>query len=182
MLVAGSHRHAYRVTSALHTLALLPRARLLIAGRLAWSSSALEDVGTLASELDVSDRVEMLGPYAQRAAPAVFQRAHVLVHTQYNDACPSVVLEAMACGLPVVYSNSGGTPELVGDDAGVGVAVAEDWEREQVPEPAALAEAVTMVASRRAEMGAAARQRAVERFDVEPWLDRHTYVFERIVR
>ena len=35
-----------------------------------------------------------------------------------NDPCPNVVLEAMACGLPVVHAASGGTVELVGDEAG----------------------------------------------------------------
>ena len=32
-----------------------------------------------------------------------------------NDACPNVVVEALASGLPVVFVRSGGTPEIVGD-------------------------------------------------------------------
>ena len=32
-----------------------------------------------------------------------------------HEACPNVVLEAMASGLPILHNNSGGVPELVGD-------------------------------------------------------------------
>ena len=76
------------------------------------------------------------------------QSADILLHTKYNDPCPTVVLEAMACGLPVVYSASGGTPELVGDDAGIGVDAPLDWEHDHPPAPEALAEAVLVVAAR----------------------------------
>ena len=40
-----------------------------------------------------------------------------------NDACPNVIIEALACGLPVIYVPSGGVPELV---RGAGVAFASD--------------------------------------------------------
>ena len=52
----------------------------------------------------------------------MLRRAHVLLHTKVNDPCPTAVIEAMACGLPVAYPASGGTVELVGDEAGIGVA------------------------------------------------------------
>ena len=56
------------------------------------------------------------------------RRAHLLLHTKVKDPCPSTVVEAMACGLPVVYPASGGTVELVGDEAGIGVAHADTWD------------------------------------------------------
>ena len=40
----------------------------------------------------------------------------------------------MAAGLPVVHPASGGTVELVGDDAGVGVPHPESWERDEPPQ------------------------------------------------
>ncbi|HRZ18853.1 MAG TPA: glycosyltransferase [Methanofastidiosum sp.] len=30
-----------------------------------------------------------------------------------NDSCPNTVIEAIRCGVPIIYDNSGGTPELV---------------------------------------------------------------------
>ena len=69
----------------------------------------------------------------RRTRPAIFRRAHVLLHTKVNDPCPSVVIEAMASGLPVVYARSGGVPELVGDDAGIGVPHPDGFERDEPP-------------------------------------------------
>jgi glycosyltransferase involved in cell wall biosynthesis len=87
----------------------------------------------------------------------------------------------MACGRPVVYSKSGGVPELVGDVAGVGVDAELSWEREIAPDPAALAEGVNGVRNTLATYSSAARARAVERFDVSRWLSRHREVFEGLV-
>jgi len=97
-----------------------------------------------------------------------------------NDPCPTAVIEAMACGLPVVYAASGGTPELVGDEAGIGVPHPDGWEHDIPPEPAALAEAVAVVFGRLEEYAASARRRAVERFALEPWLERHGELFTEL--
>src|SRR5206468_10667956 len=121
------------------------------------------------------------GTYTQAAAPDVFRSADVLLHTKYNDPCPGLVVEAMACGLPVVYSSSGGVPELVGQDAGIGLPAPLDWERQHPPEPEALAEAVIQVVDRLEDYREAARRRAVEAFDSRPWIARHLEVFRGLL-
>ena len=138
-------------------------------------------VEPLVAELGLAGRVELVGEYDQRDAPALFRRAHLLLHTKVLDPCPTLVLEAMACGLPVVYPASGGTVELVGDEAGVGVPHPVSWERDEPPEPEAMADAVERVVGDLAVFGAAARARAVERFALEPWLERHAELFARLV-
>ena len=148
-----------------------PDARLLVAGRVVLDPVPLLD------ELGLRDRVELLGRYAQRDAPALYGRAHLLLHTKVNDPCPNVVLEAMACGLPVVYPASGGTLELVGDDAGIGVPHPDGWERDEPPPAEAMAAAVARVLANLDALSAAARRRAVERFPLDRWLDRHAELF-----
>ncbi len=179
LLLGGDQTQAYRLELALRTLdALLtrhPDARLLVTGRLV---SPLEP---LVGELGLRDRVELVGEYAQRDAPAVFRRAHLLLHTKVLDPCPTLVLEAMATGLPVVYPASGGIVELVGDAGGVGVPHPESWERDQPPGPDALADAVDRVLADLTGYAARARARAVERFSLEPWLDRHSALFSELV-
>ena len=175
LLLGGDQTQAYRLEVALQTLARLPEAKLIVTGRL------VSDPQPLLRELGIADRVEFAGRYAQSEAPALFRRAHLLLHTKVMDPCPTAVIEAMACGLPVVYSASGGTVELVGEEAGIGVPHPESWERDLPPDPEALAAAMTTALAERERYAAAARRRAVERFALGPWLDRHEELFRDVV-
>jgi glycosyltransferase involved in cell wall biosynthesis len=178
LLLGGDQTQAYRLEIGLRTFARVvesePDARLLVTGRL------ISPAEPLLEELGLRDRVAFVGRYAQRDAPTIIRRAHVLLHTKVKDPCPSAVIEAMACGLPVVYPASGGTVELVGEDAGIGVPHSESWERDEPPSPEALADAVALVVGDLASYGAAARRRAVDRFALGPWLDRHAALFEEL--
>jgi glycosyltransferase involved in cell wall biosynthesis len=187
LLLAGNQYQRYRLETALATLRLVraerPAARLLVTGRLSWDA----DPRILRREADevldasgVREHVELTGTFSQRNAPLLYRRADVLLHTKYNDPCPTAILEAMACGVPVVYSASGGTPELVGSAAGIGVPAPLDWQRDHPPDPAALAEATLQVLERHADHAAAARERALH-FDLEQWVERHRRVFEKLV-
>jgi glycosyltransferase involved in cell wall biosynthesis len=185
LLLGGSQDTWYRVDAALQVLALVAKrvagVRMIVTGRLRWihqPEEARRQIEARARELGVADRLVLHGPYAQQDAPAIYRRADILVHTKYNDPCPGVVIEAMASGLPVVYSRSGGVPELAGGDAGIGIEAPLSWEHDIPPDPAAMAEAVLVVAARLPEYSRAARQRAVEAFDIQHWLARHRAVFE----
>jgi glycosyltransferase involved in cell wall biosynthesis len=179
LLLGGDQTQSYRLELALRTFALVlasePDARLLVTGRLVSRPEPLLD------ELGLRGRVEFTGRYAQSDAPQLLRRAQLLLHTKVKDPCPSAVIEAMACGLPVVYPASGGTVELVGDEAGIGVAHPDTWERDEPPAPEELADAVAAVLADRDRYAAAARRRAVERFALEPWLARHGELFEELV-
>lgn len=173
LLLAGDQSQAYRLETALETLALLPDARLLVAG-------SVVDAQALARRLGVDGRIDLVGRYAQRDAPALYRRADVLLHPKVNDPCPNVVLEALACGLPVVHSATGGTPELVGD-GGIGVSSETTWERDVPPDPQALAAAVRSVLEQLGLFRQAARARAVDHFDLAPWVERHRQLFRELV-
>jgi glycosyltransferase involved in cell wall biosynthesis len=178
LLLGGDQTQEYRLELGLRTFAEVrtrhPDARLLVTGRLVSRPEPLIE------ELRLHDHVFLLGEYAQRDAPEIFRRAHVLLHTKVKDPCPTLVLEAMASGLPVVYPASGGTVELVADEAGIGVPHPDTWERDEPPPAEALADAVEQVLSDLPRYAAAARSRAVERFALEPWLERHAELFERL--
>ncbi|MGH3126886.1 MAG: glycosyltransferase family 4 protein [Gaiellaceae bacterium] len=176
LLLGGDQTQEYRLELALRTLAALtrshPDARLLVTGR------HVSPIEPLVTELDLAGRVHLLGGYDQRDAPAVMRRAHVLLHTKVKDPCPTLVVEAMACGLPVVHPASGGTVELVGAEAGIGVPHPDTWEEDIPPAPEELADAVGRVLAELPRYSDAARARAVERFSLEPWLERHAEIFE----
>lgn len=188
LLLAGSHWHFYRIQAAIDTLYHLRDAKvyahLFIAGRCRWKTpeaAALKDLQDYVQKMGLTERVTWLGPYRQQNAAAMFHKAHILLHTKYNDPCPRLVVEAMASGLPIVYSKTGGLPELVGEEAGIGVPSPLDWEQDHPPAPEALSEAVQVVAYDYEAFRRQARQRAVERFDLQPWLDRHEVIFKSLV-
>lgn len=180
LLLGGDQTQAYRLELGLETLrALLPNepdARLLVTGRV------VTPVEPLIRSLGLEGRVHLVGEYTQHDAPAVFRRAHLLLHTKVNDPCPTLVVEALAAGLPVVHPRSGGTPELVGDDAGIGVPHDDSFERDTPPSPEAMADAVRRVLADLPRYREAARSRAVERLALEPWLDRHAELFDELTR
>jgi glycosyltransferase involved in cell wall biosynthesis len=66
-------------------------------------------------------------PLDSEGVAALLREHDVYLAPSRNDPCSNAVLEALACGLPVVYLRSGGHPELVGD-AGLGYD-----DREEIP-------------------------------------------------
>lgn len=167
----------YRLKSTIEALAEARNnglnARLLISG---WVETP-HIIKEFAKSLNLDDAIDLSGPYTQEKAPSIYRSADVYVTTKYLDPCPNAVLEAMACGLPVLYSASGGTPELVGKTAGIGLPVPEDWYNIHVPSSHDISSGMIRIASSFSEMGACARKRAVEKFDLKDWIERHETVF-----
>ena len=187
LLLGGNQYERYRFETAVRvlqeTLRFLPETKLLITGRL-WGENQLiskDQAKQLINKLGVADHVEFIGSYAQSEAPAIFQRADILLHTKYNDPSPNLIAEAMASGLPVVYSASGGVPELVGAGAGIGVKVDTSWEKIQLPDPQLMARAIQQVWDQLPEYSGAARQRAIEQFPLDKFIAAHHELFERLL-
>lgn len=189
ILTAGTHGHPYRIERAIQALGVLHcegiQARLLIAGKLAWSdtpNATRQDIATWVNRYGVTSSVEILGEYTQTQAIKLFQQADILIHTQVNDTCPRLVVEALSCGLPVVYSATGGTPELVGPHAGIGIPGPSGWQEIQPPAPEALAQGITSILQNYPAFSSAARERAVSLLDVRPWIDKHRTIFTQLTQ
>jgi len=69
----------------------------------------------LAKELGVGERVRFLGVVEHDRLPALYAGASVFVFPSAIETFGLPVLEAMACGTPVVGSNRSAVPEIVGD-------------------------------------------------------------------
>lgn len=93
----------------IEALARTPDCDLVIAGE-GPERAALE---ALAGRLGVSDRVRFLGEVPHRELPRLYTAADVLVLASSREGLANVLLEAMACGAPVIASNVNGSPEVV---------------------------------------------------------------------
>jgi glycosyltransferase involved in cell wall biosynthesis len=79
--------------------------RLVLAGRV------LDD-----QILDLSDEIDLRGPLDHPSVMDLMRTASVVVvHSTFRDPCPTVVLEAMAVGRPIVAAASGGIIDMVED-------------------------------------------------------------------
>lgn len=126
------------------------------------------------------DWIEKTGPFTQQEAPSLYRQAHILLHMKYLDPCPTVVLEALATGLPVIGQGNGGMPELVNQESGILLPVSEDFNRLQYPEAEAVAEAIIRVRENLSQYSQAARAQALK-FDKEIWLKKHEEIFNKLL-
>jgi len=101
------HQHA------IGAMTLLPDAELLIAGQGAYE----KELKALADRLGVANRVKFLGLLPQEELRWLYSAADALVLASDREGWPNVLLEAMACGTPVIASNVGGIPEIVAGPA-----------------------------------------------------------------
>jgi glycosyltransferase involved in cell wall biosynthesis len=59
--------------------------------------------------------VRVVGPLDSRALADLLRSQDLYVAPSRDDPCSNALLEALACGLPAAYRDSGGHPELVGE-------------------------------------------------------------------
>lgn len=68
-------------------------------------------------ELGLRDHVSLPGYVPHDELPAFYNLAEAVAFPSFYESFPAIPLEAMACGCPVMISNTGGSPEAAGDAA-----------------------------------------------------------------
>ena len=99
--------------------------------------------------------------------PALDRSAHLLYSADLNAACPNSVIEALACGLPVLAFATGALPELVTGAAGRVVPYGGDPWRLEPPDIPALGLAASEVLLDQERFRQGARQRAEAALSLE---------------
>jgi glycosyltransferase involved in cell wall biosynthesis len=67
------------------------------------------------TELSTNERVHFLGYVAEENLPGLYAKAMVFVLPSFDEGFGLPALEAMACGTPVIVSDGGALPEVIGN-------------------------------------------------------------------
>ncbi len=121
-------------------------------------------------------RIQFMDTTPRDHIPWLMRSSHLLFSAEVNPPCPNSVIEALACGLPVVGFDTGSLSELVQGGAGRLVPYgANQWKLRQ-PDISALAEAATEVLQNQIRFRKSAREKAESAFDVEKMVDEYLKV------
>lgn len=134
VLVTRNLEPIYDISTALRTfhrvVSECPGATLTVCG----SGPDREQLEAQCRQLGIADAVSFTGTVDNDRMADLYHAAGVLLNTSLVDNMPISILEALACGVPVVSTDAGGIPFLVehnksallfapGDDAGMAAAI-----------------------------------------------------------
>ena len=148
----------------------LSHAVLILVGRGELESSYRK----LCADLGISDRVLFVPPTSQ--VEQLYNMFDVFVLSSRSEGCSNVLLEAMACGLPVIATRVGGNPELVEHERSGWLVPAGD-----VAALAGRMEAVENNPEKAREVGRQALERINSRFTLERTVERYERLYESLV-
>ena len=129
----------------------------------------------LAQSLNVADACDFLGSVSHAEALRQIQTAAVKLVPSRSDNCPLTVIEALACGTPVIAARVGGIPELIDDGVEGFLAPPDD--------PAAFAERIARVLrddKLRQTLSENARQRFLARYNMREAVAREADWLEQL--
>ncbi len=120
----------------------------------------------LAQELGIQERVRFLGRLPSHAMPDFYRTLDVLVlpsrtRPNWKEQFGRVLVEAMACGVPVIGSDSGEIPRVIGQGAEAGGLIFPEENGEAL---CSRLQELAGAPDRRRELGQAGRARVLERF------------------
>lgn len=175
ILHASNFRRVKRVVELVEAMRIvvdaIPKARLIIAG----DGPTRIDVERRIEALKLCNNIHLLGVKSNMQEIMCSADAFVLNSTL--EGMPLVLLEAMACRLPVVTTPAGGIPELV--RPGIDGVVTKGYETEELAE-----ELINILEkdSFRKQMGKAGYQRVQDKFAADKVVTMYEKVFEEIIR
>jgi glycosyltransferase involved in cell wall biosynthesis len=112
-----------------------------------------------ATSLGIDGLVDWLDWLPREQMPSIYQSAHCVVNPSHYEGMPNVILEAMACAIPVIVSDVAGNRDVV-EDGKSGMVVPRDSREGLVKAMARALREQPYIEN----LGACARNRVVERY------------------
>ena len=160
----------------IEALALACRQQTNIFVNLAGDGSQRHNIAARVKALSVASHYRYHGVYTHPEECRAFMNSlDVFVMPSFTEGTPNSVVEAMACGKPIIASTVGGIPDMIGEDAGMLVAPGE------VNELAAAMLSLARDSELRKRMGVAARNRYRELFSPKVVMPLMLDIYRRVV-
>jgi len=112
-------------------------------------------------------RIQFMGAIPREQIPWLMRSSHLLFSAEVNPPCPNSVIEALACGLPVIGFETGSLAEIVQGDSGRLVPYGGNPWKLEPPDVPALAEATTEVLEDQPRFRKSAREQAESKFGLD---------------
>jgi glycosyltransferase involved in cell wall biosynthesis len=132
---------------------------LMVAGRVPESLKKILPENPMVS-------IAWAGSISPENIPFTDRSAHLLFSADLNAACPNSVIEALACGLPVISYDTGALKEMVVGNAGKVVPYGSDYWKLELPRVGPLAQAAVEILSNLQLYHEGAREHAIKEFDL----------------
>jgi len=171
--VFGQRKRSHLLPFVLREVRRLhPRARLRVVGA---RIDEQPELAALFDRLGLAHAVEWQGPLRSREIRRHYRAAQVLLLPSAYEGLPTVMLEAMQCGLPCVATRICGHPEVI-EDAENGYLVPPD-------QPALMAERACLLLGDeelRERLGSAARDAVARNFGLDAMLDAYQQLYREL--
>jgi len=115
--------------------------------------------------------IELVGVIQRERIPELMRSSHLLFSAEINPPCPNSVIEALACGLPVIGFDTGSLRELLGERAGRLAPYGGDPWKLEAPDVQALATVAVEILTNQERFRTAARARAEELLGLDKMVD-----------
>jgi glycosyltransferase involved in cell wall biosynthesis len=118
-------------------------------------------------------RIQFMGAIPREQIPWLMRSSHLLFSAEVNPPCPNSVIEALACGLPVIGFNTGSLAEIVQGDAGRLVPYGGNpWKLDPADIPS-LVDAATEVLEDQPRFRKLAREQAESKLGLDKMVDEY---------
>jgi glycosyltransferase involved in cell wall biosynthesis len=105
----------YGLDTAIRAIGLAIERINTIQLKIAGSGPQQDELEQLVQTLDLGSKVTFLGRLGRKEIVELYQCADVMLNPSRVDNMPNSILEALACGIPVISTNVGGVPFMVRD-------------------------------------------------------------------
>jgi glycosyltransferase involved in cell wall biosynthesis len=125
-------------------------------------------------KLDIADNVHFIGQVAN--VDEFYQLSDIFVLPSYAEGMPNALLEAMACGLPVIASRIGGVVDVV-EEGKTGIL----FESGNVAELSSALKRLLEDGALRRKLGAEARKTIIEKFSIDKVVYEYIGLYKKLL-